>query len=85
MKGYTSGNIRNIALLGHGGTGKTTFLEAALLLEEGYDRLCDEIWYVFADEETRRKRLSERGYSTEKIDGIIDLQLKKEDFQDILL
>lgn len=56
------------------------FLEAALLLEEGYDRLCDEIWYVFADEETRRKRLSERGYSTEKVDGIIDLQLKKEEF-----
>ena len=33
------------------------FLEAALLLEDGYDKLCDEIWYVFADEETRRKRL----------------------------
>ncbi len=31
MKGYTSANIRNIALLGHGGCGKTTFLESALL------------------------------------------------------
>ncbi len=31
MKGYKSGNIRNIALLGHGGCGKTTFLESALL------------------------------------------------------
>lgn len=31
MKGYTSENIRNFALLGHGGCGKTTFLEAALL------------------------------------------------------
>ena len=31
MKGYTSENIRNVALLGHGGCVKTTFLEAALL------------------------------------------------------
>ncbi|MBQ4506409.1 MAG: elongation factor G [Firmicutes bacterium] len=31
MKAYTSENIRNIALLGHGSSGKTTFLEAALL------------------------------------------------------
>ena len=31
MKGYTRETIRNGALLGHGGCGKTTFLEAALL------------------------------------------------------
>ena len=31
MKGYNPDSIRNIALLGHGGCGKTTFLEAALL------------------------------------------------------
>ena len=31
MKDYASANVRNIALLGHHGSGKTTFLEAALL------------------------------------------------------
>lgn len=39
MKGYTSDKIRNIALVGHGSTGKTTFLEAALLATGVISRL----------------------------------------------
>ena len=39
MKGYKADTIRNIALLGHGGTGKTTFLEAALLATGVISRL----------------------------------------------
>lgn len=39
MKGYTGDTIRNVALLGHNGCGKTTFLEAALLATGVINRL----------------------------------------------
>ena len=39
MKGYTAETIRNVALLGHGGCGKTTFLDAALLATGVISRL----------------------------------------------
>ena len=47
-------------------------IEAALLLEDGYDRICDEIWYIYADEKVRTKRLqSSRSYSLEKIRSVM--------------
>lgn len=57
------------------------FLEAALLIEEGYGAILDELWYVKADREVRRKRLKEsRGYSDEKIDRMLAAQLSEETF-----
>jgi dephospho-CoA kinase len=58
------------------------FVEAALLIEAEYDKFCDEVWYVTADEETRRQRLkADRGYSDEKIDSMLKTQLSEEDFK----
>ena len=57
-------------------------LEAALLIEEKYDEICDELWYIYTNEENRRQRLKEsRGYSDEKIDSIFASQLSEEKFR----
>ncbi|MBD5546909.1 MAG: dephospho-CoA kinase [Lachnospiraceae bacterium] len=64
--------------------GKTDFLfvEAALLIEDGYLDIVDEMWYIYAREEIRRGRLREsRNYSDEKIDAIMNSQLGEEDFR----
>src|SRR4051812_31904083 len=39
MKEYSTEKIRNIVLLGHGGTGKTSFAEAALFVSGAINRL----------------------------------------------
>jgi dephospho-CoA kinase len=58
------------------------FVEAALLIEAGYDKFCNEVWYVTADEETRRQRLkADRGYSDEKIDSMLKTQLSEDEFK----
>lgn len=58
------------------------FLEAALLIEEHYDQLLDEMWYVYATEEVRRTRLMQsRGYSQEKTTSIINKQLTEQQFR----
>ncbi len=58
------------------------FIEAALLIECHYDRIVDELWYIYADENVRRERLkSSRGYSDEKISGIMASQSSDETFR----
>ena len=63
--------------------GKELFVvEAALLIEEKYDEILDELWYIYTDDAVRRERLKEsRGYSEEKIESIMRQQLSEEEFR----
>ncbi|MBP1756217.1 MAG: hypothetical protein H6Q59_2615 [Firmicutes bacterium] len=57
-------------------------IETALMIESGYDFVCDEVWFVFASEDRRRRWLiEERGYSPEKVDSIFYNQYKAQDFR----
>ena len=58
------------------------FIEAALLIEEQYDQIVDEMWYVHSDVAVRKKRLAEsRQYSAQKIADIMQGQLSEEAFR----
>ena len=64
--------------------GEASFIavEAALLLEEGYQNDFDMMWYVYVDEATRIERLKEgRGYTEEKCREIMAKQLPEEVFR----
>lgn len=57
-------------------------IEAALLLEDNYDEVCDTIWYIYAGKKERIRRLKEsRGYSDEKIASIMKNQLTEKEFR----
>lgn len=57
-------------------------LEAALLIEEGYDRILDELWYIHADTSVRSQRLKEtRNYTRDKINHIMASQLSETEFR----
>ena len=56
-------------------------IEAALLIENGYSAIVDEMWYIRVSDAVRRRRLKEtRGYSDERIDGIAAGQLSDGEF-----
>ncbi|MCR4891111.1 MAG: dephospho-CoA kinase [Lachnospiraceae bacterium] len=51
------------------------FLESALLIEDGYQKICDELWYIYADEKVRRERLkAARDYTDQRIDAVMRSQ-----------
>lgn len=59
------------------------FFEAALLIECGYGKLVDEMWYIYADENVRTKRLMEsRGYGVERIKNTIMSQRSDASFRE---
>lgn len=57
-------------------------VEAALFIEAGYMDICDELWYIYTDNEIRIERLiKSRGYTREKAEGIIANQLSDNEFR----
>lgn len=64
-------------------TASCIVIEAALLIEAGYQNVCDEMWYVYTDLDIRRQRMKEtRNYSDEKIDAVMASQLSDEAFRE---
>lgn len=79
VKRYILSEIRTQQALGES---DFLFIEAALLIEDGYLNIVDEMWYIYAREDVRRARLrSSRGYTDEKIDAIMASQLAEEEFR----
>ncbi len=62
--------------------GDTLFvIEAALLLEAGYQSICDEIWYVYAEEKIREDRVEKnRGVSRENFWKVLKNQKTHSEF-----
>lgn len=66
------------------GTYDYVFVEAALLIEDHYDVICDELWYIYVPADIRRQRLKDsRGYSDEKIDSVFNSQLSEETYRSV--
>jgi dephospho-CoA kinase len=59
------------------------FLEAALLIENGFLEVVDEMWYIYCPDAVRRKRLKDsRGYTDRQIDRIMSSQLTEREFRE---
>ena len=66
--------VRDIARKRKDGVGLYV-IEAALLPTAGYESICDEMWYIYAEQPVRRRRMKEsRGYTDEKITQMIASQ-----------
>lgn len=79
---YVKDEIRKlIAVAEASGECRFVALESAILLECGYEDICDEFWYVYTKPEIRRQRMKERrNYSDEKVDSVMRNQQPDEVF-----
>lgn len=58
------------------------FVEAALLIEDEYTKVLDDIWYIYAEDSVRRKRLiKRRGYTEDRINSITSKQLSEAEYR----
>lgn len=74
--------IKMVDTAGKQGTFSYCFIEAALLIEEHYDAICDELWYIYTERKLREERLmASRGYTKEKARQIMSRQLSEEAFR----
>ncbi|MDR1801321.1 MAG: dephospho-CoA kinase [Lachnospiraceae bacterium] len=56
-------------------------IEAALLIEDGYKNICNELWFIYTKKCIRLNRLRySRGIESEKVEAIMDTQLSKEEY-----
>lgn len=77
VKKYIVNDIEKKRDLGY----KYYVIEAALLIQDGYRSICDEIWYIYADKDLRIDRLlKSRGYSRQTAEKFIKNQPEDEYF-----
>lgn len=72
VKAWIRGEIEEVK---RAGNCRLFVVEAALLIEDHYEEICDELWYIHASEDVRRERLKDtRGYTDERVTAIFESQ-----------
>lgn len=80
VKTYVKKEIRHAQTEGI----ELVLIESALLLEDHYEELCDELWYIYAKEDVRIQRLKDsRNLKEEKIRRIMDSQTEEQVFRSV--
>ena len=71
--------ITDIAAKRKSGVVQFYVIEAALLIEDGYKAICDELWYIYVDREERIRRLiAGRGGDRAKYESVMENQATEE-------